>query len=310
MDIARSILVVDSIDSMSTEGIEQFIRDGFAYVKLPQPELKDVLKKLHKEAVLFFNQPMAEKEKNGIKFDPETIQGYVDRRKEKDENPILHEQIFFRPNQPLGPFKALNTEIDSVQKTFWLDIGKPLIELVLHRVLSTAQFDSIKINELFREATDDVFSSLSLLYYPFTKQPELFECGLNEHTDQSFITVLWVTQESLQVWLEDDEASSAPSRKAGVWHDLYPKEGYVIVNIGNALKVILGDRCNSALHRVLIPKQERLSIAAFYDPISTYIMRDIVENKLVFGGSAVAYLKDHFSKTYSPTFEKTLENKS
>ena len=98
MDIARSILVVDSIDSISNEGLDQFIRDGFAYVKLPQLAVEDVLKELHKEAVLFFNQPMAEKEKNGIKFDPEAIQGYVDRRKEKDKNPILHEQIFFRPN--------------------------------------------------------------------------------------------------------------------------------------------------------------------------------------------------------------------
>ncbi len=309
MDIARSILVVDSIDSISNEGLDQFIRDGFAYVKLPQLAVEDVLKELHKEAVLFFNQPMAEKEKNGIKFDPEAIQGYVDRRKEKDKNPILHEQIFFRPNQPIGPFKALQSELDIIQKTFWLEIGKPLIKLILHRILSAFEFHSEKINELFCEVTDDVFSSLSLLYYPFTKQPELFECGLNEHTDQSFITVLWITQESLQVWLEDEDAQSTSSQKVGAWHDLYPKEGHVIVNIGNALKVILGGRCNSALHRVLIPKQERLSIGAFYDPIATYKMRDIVENKLVFGGSAVEYLKDHFSKTYSPTFEKTLENK-
>lgn len=301
MATLRSILTINSIDRLNNDSLDQFIKDGFAYVRLSRSSIEKALWKLHKEAISFFDQPIQQKEKDGIKLDPKTLQGYIDRRKEKNKNPILHEQIFFRPQNPLGPFIEYQSEINEVHNAFWNEIGQPLLKSVFNRILMKMEFTPEKINSLFSEAIDDIFSSISLLHYPYTQQPELYECGLNEHTDQGLITILWINQESLQVWLETDAD--------GEWHDINPKEGYVIVNIGNALQAILGGCCKSALHRVLTPKAQRLSIAIFYDPSANYKMRNIIENKLLFGGSCTEFMKDHFSKSYSPTFEKILDEK-
>lgn len=309
MHFSRNIVVIDSIEDISKETINQFIREGFAYVKLPKPQVETVLWKLHAEAINFFNLPAEKKEQDGIKLDLENIQGYVDRSKEKEKFPILHEQIFFRPHKPLGPFKNYQLEINEIQYSFWDEIAKPLLKLVFNTILEPHILSVEKILRSYDDVINNVFASLSLLYYPYTPHPELYECGLNEHTDQGFLTVLWINQESLQVWLDDDDGNSEIDGKKGTWCNLYPKEGYVVVNIGNALNAILSNRCNSAVHRVLVPKKERLSIATFYDPSSTYIMRDLISDKLLFGGSSAEYLKNHFSKTYSPTFAKIIDDR-
>ena len=210
---------------------------------------------------------------------------------------MLLEQVFFRPEEPIRVFSKCEPDIAIIRSTFWDIIGQPLLMKVFNRILVGVDFTAEKIQTLFDEAIYDIFATLALIYYPATDAPEKYDAGLNEHTDQGLITVLWVNQESLQIWIEETKE----------WHDLLPKQGYVIVNIGNALKLMLGERCTSAFHRVIVPKSERLSIGAFYDPSRSYKMRDLVQNKLLFGGSTAEYLKDHFSKTSSYTFESIID---
>jgi isopenicillin N synthase-like dioxygenase len=299
-DISSRILTVDSPDLMGPRELNQFIKDGFAYVKFPDLSIIPLLENLRKESILFFNLPPEEKEKDGILFNPKTIEGYVNRRKERSYKPILQEQIFFRPNKPIGPFKQMQPEINAIQDVFWDKIAKVIIKLILEYLLFPLDYDAEHIEKEYSHIRKNIFNSLSLLYYPFARNPDDYQCGINEHTDQSFLTVLWVTQECLQVCLENKQGKAK-------WYDLEPKPGYAVVNIGNALSAITGGKCRSSIHRVLTPKEERLSIAAFYDPSINYIMRNILDNTLIFGGSSKAFLKDHFSTTYSPIFEETLD---
>lgn len=299
MALDSLIPTINSISNIDKKEFDKFLRHGFAYVKLPDSNVEEALWGLNEEALNFFRKPLEEKNQPGVVFDPQTIVGYIDRRNESPDNRLLLEQVFFRPDDPIHIFSQCKSNISEIRKTFWDHVGKPLLLRVFNHILLESGFTEKKIFGLFDESIEDIFATLALLYYPDTNFPEKYDAGLNEHTDQGLITVLWVTQESLQVWIEGTKE----------WHDLMPKKGYVIVNIGNALKLILGERCTSAFHRVIIPNKERLSIGIFYDPSRNYKMRDIVSDKLLFGGSTAEYLKDHFSKTSSYTFEKIINNK-
>lgn len=297
MELSSLIPTIDSIHDIDSTEFNKFLRHGFAYVKLPDPYIENALWQMNTEALRFFHKPSEEKQRPGVAFNPETIVGYIDRRNENPSSPLLLEQVFFRPEKPIKIFSKCKSDLDLISDTFWNDIGKPLLMIVFNRILVEAGFSIEKIKDLFEEAIEDIFATMALLYYPTTTSPEKYSSGLNEHTDQGLITVLWINQESLQIWIEQTKE----------WYDLLPKKGYVIVNIGNALKLMLGERCTSAFHRVLVPKHERLSIGTFYDPSRQYRMRDIIQDKLLFGGSTAEYLKDHFSKTSSYTFESIIK---
>ena len=300
MNNSETIPTIESIPTMSNEILDRFMRDGFAYVRIPNQFAEDKLNKLDKEAVEFFKLPKEKKEETPL--DPIMLQGYVDRRKEDGRTACL-EQMTFPTDSPVGPFTNLKDDIDVVSKTYRYEIVKPLLEAVFHRILEPLGFTSKEINNLLCEATDDVFTPMSLLCYPYTKNP-IKDLALPEHVDEDMITVLWVVQEGLQVWLEHQ---SLNGKVAGNWYDINPKPGYVIVNIGKALSWMLGKKCNAIKHRVLLPKKDRLSIGVFFNPPITYKMRDIVENKLLFNGSYAEYLKDHFSETSNDTFYGVIE---
>lgn len=300
MENAQLIPTIYDVNDYSSKEFDKFLRYGFAYVKLPDVAAEDALWDLHNEAIRFFKKPSEDKNHPDVRFDPQTIVGYIDRRNESPNNRLLLEQVFFRPDKPLSIFSTCESSISLIRHIFWDIIGKPIQMAVFNRILRDVGFPCDKISALFNETIDDIFATLALLYYPATTTPENYDSGLNEHADQGFITVLWINQESLQIWIEQHKR----------WYDLSPKEGFVVVNIGNALSLILGERCTSAFHRVVVPKMERLSIGTFYDPSRKFQIRNIIENKLLFGGSTAEYLKDHFSKTSSYTFEKIIDKQA
>lgn len=307
MNMNTQIPILDNVNNISHYDLENFIRVGFAYVKLPDNQTEDLLLNLKTDALNFFRSPDCTKSKPELRLNPKTIEGYIDRRVESESNKILLEQVFFRPNKVIDSFKHSEEMVFGIQNCFWDKITLPLLKQVFNHVLQPIGFLDTKINTLYNEVINAIFATVALLYYPATKSPEKFSYGLNEHTDQGFITVLWINQESLQVWIDQSEDNSIQDKFIGYWQDLPPKPGYVIVNIGNALKSILGEKCNSAFHRVVVPKQERISIGLFYDPAREFRMRDFVNNQLLFGGSTAEYLKDHFSKSSSYTFESIID---
>jgi isopenicillin N synthase-like dioxygenase len=85
--------------------------------------------------------------------------------------------------------------------------------------------------------------------------------GMGEHTDYGIVTVLWADQVAgLQVLGPDD----------GVWHDVLPADGALLVNLGDLTARLTGDRWLSTLHRVKPPIEQgrirrRRSAAFFHD---------------------------------------------
>ena len=84
--------------------------------------------------------------------------------------------------------------------------------------------------------------------------------GMGEHTDFGIVTVLWA----------DQVAGLQVLDKHGVWHDVMPADGALLVNLGDLTARITNDRWMSTLHRVKPPVvggtiRRRRSAAFFHD---------------------------------------------
>lgn len=259
MNNVANIPTIESISNMTSETLDRFMLDGFAYVKIPNVFAEEKLDKLVKDAKEFFKLPKHIKETK--KLDPITLQGYVDRRNEENKSAAL-EQITFPTNSPIGRFEDHKDAIDVITHTYRYEIVMPLMRAIFHRVLEPLGFDVAKIDQLLAEATDEIFTPMSLLNYPYSQDLGNKEYALPEHVDEDMITVLWVAQDGLQVWLENLSSKVAGDKTSGEWYNIIPKPGYVIVNIGKALSWMLGKKCNAVKHRVALPKTDRLSGSA------------------------------------------------
>ncbi len=301
MNISESILTINSINDIGDETLDKFMKDGFAYVKTPDSLLVDRLLNLEKVALRFFTQPKEVKEK--YKRDPVTLYGYADKRREGRKKELV-EQMTFNPKNPIGLFTEYKEGLNEIHQIYYFQIVKPLLRAIFNKVLKSHGFSAEKIDILFSETTDEIFFLMSVLFYPYSKDPTQKDFALSghivqpAHVDESLITVLWVAEEGLQAWLGNDHGDSETklNPKGGLWHNINPKPGHVIINAGKALSLILSGRCSPVLHRVFLPMKDRLSIGVFYNPPATYKMRDIIKDKELFSGSYAEYIKDYFSK--------------
>jgi isopenicillin N synthase-like dioxygenase len=83
--------------------------------------------------------------------------------------------------------------------------------------------------------------------------------GMGEHTDYGIVTVLWA-----------DRVAGLQVLHDGAWHDVLPGEGALLVNLGDLMARLTGDRWLSTLHRVKPPIEagrirRRRSAAFFHD---------------------------------------------
>lgn len=79
--------------------------------------------------------------------------------------------------------------------------------------------------------------------------------GLGQHTDMSCITIVY----------QDEIGGLQVRSKGGKWFDISPRDGILVVNIGDMLQAWSNDRLRSSEHRVVLraPKT-RLSLAFFW----------------------------------------------
>ncbi|KAF8111608.1 hypothetical protein N665_0074s0132 [Sinapis alba] len=90
-------------------------------------------------------------------------------------------------------------------------------------------------------------------YYPPCPQPDL-TIGTNHHSDNSFLTIL------LQ-----DQVGGLQILHQGVWVDVSPIPGALVINIGDFMQLITNDKFISVEHRVLANRTEtRVSVASFF----------------------------------------------
>ncbi|CAM8911145.1 unnamed protein product [Rhodiola kirilowii] len=89
-------------------------------------------------------------------------------------------------------------------------------------------------------------------YYPPCPQPEL-TLGASSHADSGFLTVL------LQ-----DQVKGLQLLRNGKWLDVPPVAGSLIINMGYLMQLITNDKFKSVTHRVVAPKESRVSVAALF----------------------------------------------
>jgi isopenicillin N synthase-like dioxygenase len=131
------------------------------------------------------------------------------------------------------------------------------------RTLTTAFVDALGVDpDTFTRLAHDPVEVLRMNNYALEAQdlPEGADLtGMGEHTDYGIVTVLWADRiAGLQVLGPDD----------GVWHDVLPGDGALLVNLGDLTARLTGDRWLSTLHRVKPPIErgriERRRSAAFF----------------------------------------------
>ncbi|KAF6137387.1 hypothetical protein GIB67_036424 [Kingdonia uniflora] len=93
-------------------------------------------------------------------------------------------------------------------------------------------------------------------YYPYCPQPDL-AMGLNPHTDKSVIT-----------FLMQNHVTGLQAKHDQEWVEVKPKDGGIIVNVGDLLQIISNDRYKSVQHRVVAnsSRDPRISFGFFFNP--------------------------------------------
>ncbi len=123
------------------------------------------------------------------------------------------EQFFCRPDHPLGPMSDQLDNLNEITNRYQNIIAKPILKQILTQLGLEQHFDAI---------TNQPFSSISFPYYP----PDItskYSPVVAAHKDFEMITVLYINQRGLQVFYDGD------------WLEIMPKDGYVVVNLGNTL---------------------------------------------------------------------------
>ncbi len=132
------------------------------------------------------------------------------------------------------------------------------------RTLCRIFADALNVDhQLFAAATDHSADVLRMVNYalpPGSVVGDVDPLGMGAHTDYGIVTVLWADRvPGLQVLGPE-----------GLWHDVQPAEGALLVNLGDLTARWTNDRWLSTLHRVKPPLvdgviRRRRSAAYFHD---------------------------------------------
>jgi isopenicillin N synthase-like dioxygenase len=118
-------------------------------------------------------------------------------------------------------------------------------------------------HDFFAALTDHAIEVLRMNNYALPEGTVTLDgdlTGMGEHTDYGIVTVLWADQVAgLQVLGTD-----------GIWHDVSPVDGALLINLGDLTARLTNDRWMSTLHRVKPPIvdgtiKRRRSVAFFCD---------------------------------------------
>ena len=131
--------------------------------------------------------------------------------------------------------------------------------------MTTIFADALKLpSDFFSDLTDHSINVLRMNNYALPAGTDVRLdgdlTGMGEHTDYGVVTVLWADEvRGLQVLGSD-----------GVWHDVSPESGALLINLGDLTARLTNERWMSTLHRVKPPVvdgtiQRRRSAAFFHD---------------------------------------------
>ena len=226
---------------------------------------------------IFFQKDTIEKEKYKIKAilnEGDRYQGYALRTQSQNTNCI--EQIFFEPDAPFGPYAFYTSLIQDINHTFMKLIFIPLMREI---------FNKLQLSEtIFNEVTENPYRSLVFQSYPSIREYKDV-IRLNAHKDFGLLTVLYFEESGLEVHYQN------------TWESIPAQKDCVVVNLGNALELMTGKQCHSALHRVKNATEDRVSMVYFINPNSRQPVRNYIDNSII-ASTGEKFFKQQFKEYY------------
>jgi isopenicillin N synthase-like dioxygenase len=120
--------------------------------------------------------------------------------------------------------------------------------------------------EYFTDTVRDGNSVMRLLHYPAQDEPTGNHIRAGAHEDINTITLL----------LGAEEAGLELKTKDGRWIPVSPKEGELVINIGDMLQRLTNGRLRSTSHRVVNPAPDRASHARYSMPFFLHFRPDFM----------------------------------
>ncbi|KAL3653480.1 Jasmonate-induced oxygenase 1 [Castilleja foliolosa] len=229
-----------------------------------RPDLMDRAQEAWRE---FFHQPMEVKQ--GYANSPKTYEGYGSRLGIEKGAILDWSDYYFLHYLPCNlrdhnKWPALPNSIREVIDEYSREIVR--LGGVLLKIMSiNLGLDEDYLQNAF--GGEDVGACLRVNFYPKCPQPDL-TLGLSSHSDPGGMTFL----------LPDQNVPGLQVRRGGDWITVKPAPHAFIVNIGDQIQVLSNAIYKSVEHRVIVnSKQERISLAYFYNPKSDLLIQPAKE---------------------------------
>ena len=134
---------------------------------------------------------------------------------------------------------------------------------------------------------DQCLHRMKWIHYPIPPPTLAGLCGVHEHKDSGFISLVLPGQPGLEV-----EVSEGPMGKEGLtrWVPAVTHPGAVVVNIGKSLQALTKSYYVATTHRVS-HVQERYSTAFFYSPKLSMSLAPILHGQRYEAGQAAGAIR-------------------
>lgn len=246
----------------------------------------------------FFDLPVDEKMRVAL-AGPKARYGYsplagetLSRSRGEPSPPDLKESFSIGPEPSWdGPFEGAETlwperpaELAPVLKRYFVEMSR-----LASRLLSLLARSLELEPDFFEPAIDRHASALRLLDYPRIDTPNLAgQLRASAHSDYGSLTILAAQPGSrgLEIFAPD-----------GAWREVEIVEGALIVNLGDLMARWSNDRWVSTLHRAVLHRERRQSIAFFHLPNWNCEVRSIGPNPKYPPVTAGQYLVERFEAT-------------
>ncbi len=221
----------------------------------------------------FFQLPIAEKSR--VMRGRGSPWGYYNNELTKNQRD--KKEVFdYTTRGPDPIYSATNQwpDFDSSFKEVMADYLDECTALSVRLVDAFAVGLGLEPNALKHLVAPDHTGFIRLNYYPvadpLAEQQEVAsldsaDLGVHHHTDAGILTVLLQHQVSgLQV------------HRNGMWHNILPADGALVINTGDMMQVLSNDLYRAPVHRVLaMDESDRLSIPFFLNPTASAVIEPV-----------------------------------
>ncbi len=276
------------ISNCTSEDLEKLVKLGMCYIDISKNQnTSSALAIVRAKALSFFHQSSAEKTKK-LFSESADRSGYLDHT--TNTRAGYAEQCIFDPNKPMEYFSEVKSSVVDVSDFFTQDVGYALImKLMKHLNIRDAE-------DKYQQMIQGNNFIFNIIFYPSSDKTDS-TFGLKPHKDfYPYISILSPGAEpGLQINIGQQ------------WYAVGYKPGHLLVVIGQPLEMILGHQCVAPVHRVCVPKNERLTCGLSIDPCPTAPMFDYTTGEKLFD-STKEFLDKKVGVFYEESAEESVQN--